>query len=358
MSKIRRHDQNSASCTHVSICAPLLFSWFIIQMLLPRRKLELVSLLIVCLSITVSLVSVMVMRYTSNLASHLARKRQEDTFWLDVDKTSFWYALKSMSTYPDVQSKFIQMYEDAETKAFLQQSVAQADSWVLQSWYTICKSFMSLFSYSQTDMNAILQRGSMFVISTEQFELLLNHGGITSEELSSRRDAATLIDLGAGDGKVTEKMRPFFAQLFATEVSRPMRTLLSSRGITVLDIDSWGYRQHFDLISCLNLLDRCDNPIDIIQTIKTALKPNGLLLLALVLPFSPYVEQRKSREPSQVLNITGAEFIDQVDSVVQVFQSVGFVLKSWTRVPYLCEGDSIHSVYTLDDAVFLFQLQQ
>ena len=199
----------------------------------------------------------------------------------------------------------------------------------------------------------------MFVLSTEQFEMLLNHGGISCEELSSSswKDTATLIDLGAGDGKVTEKMRPFFAQLFATEVSRPMRALLSSRSINVLPIESWGDEQHFDLISCLNLLDRCENPIDIIQTIKKALKPSGLLLLALVLPFCPYVEKRQSREPSQLLDVNGAEFIDQVESVVALFESLGFYLKSWTRVPYLCEGDSIHSIYILDDAVFLFKLQ-
>ena len=175
-----------------------------------------------------------------------------------------------------------------------------------------------------------------------------------------REDLLKRVDCDVGDGKVTEKMRPFFAQLFATEVSRPMRALLSSRDINVLPIESWGeHQQHFDLISCLNLLDRCDNPIDIIQTIKKALKPNGLLLLALVLPFSPYVEQRKSREQSQLLDITGAEYIDQVESVVEIFQQTfGFQLISWTRVPYLCEGDSIHSIYILDDAVFLFKLQE
>lgn len=32
---------------------------------------------------------------------------------------------------------------------------------------------MSWFSYTHTDMNGYLQRGSMFVLSSEQFQLLL-----------------------------------------------------------------------------------------------------------------------------------------------------------------------------------------
>ena len=201
----------------------------------------------------------------------------------------------------------------------------------------------------------------MFVLSSEQFEILLNHGGVSTQELSTRRDTATLIDLGAGDGRVTEKMRPFFARLFATEVSRPMQKLLASKSINVLPIESWAEQEpqpHYDLISCLNLLDRCDNPIDIIETIKKALKPDGLLLLGLVLPFNPFVEIRKSREPKQSLDISGAEFADQVESVVAILQNFGFNLLSWTRVPYLCEGDALHSIYILDDAVFVFKLQE
>ena len=306
----------------------------------------------------------MAMRYTSQLASQMAKKRQEDTFWLEHDKTEFWYALgdqQMSSMSPEIRAKFVQMYEDDETKEFITESVSQSDSWVLQTWYNLAKAFLSMFSYTQTDMNAMLQRGSMFVLSSEQFEMLLNHGGVSTQELSTRRDTATLIDLGAGDGRVTEKMRPFFARLFATEVSRPMQKLLASKSINVLPIESWAEQEpqpHYDLISCLNLLDRCDNPIDIIETIKKALKPDGLLLLGLVLPFNPFVEIRKSREPKQSLDISGAEFADQVESVVAILQSFGFNLLSWTRVPYLCEGDALHSIYILDDAVFVFKLQE
>lgn len=62
----------------------------------------------------------------------------------------------------------------------------------------------------------------------------------------------------------------------------------------IVDLDVW-YKTNvkFDVISCLNLLDRCDTPLELLQQIKSALAPDGRVLLALVLPFSAYVESGK-----------------------------------------------------------------
>lgn len=60
----------------------------------------------------------------------------------------------------------------------------------------------------------------------------------------------------------------------------------------VLGIDEWqqtGFQ--YDVISCLNLLDRCDDPLLLLRDIRLSLVPNtGRLILAAVLPFQPYVE--------------------------------------------------------------------
>lgn len=124
-----------------------------------------------------------------------------------------------------------------------------------------------------------------------------------------------------------------------------------------MSIDQWSNLHHkYDLISCLNLLDRCDNPASILKEAKKSLTSDGLLLVALVLPFRPFIEARNSRDPHQLLNIEGSTFIEQVDSFAQLMQhSYGFELQAWSRVPYLCQGDLLHSVYYLDDALFLFK---
>lgn len=65
--------------------------------------------------------------------------------------------------------------------------------------------------------------------------------------------------------------------------------------LRILDIDKWHLPdsgpEYFDAISCLNLLDRCDNPITILKQIRNKLNPDtGVLILALVLPLKQYVE--------------------------------------------------------------------
>ena len=66
---------------------------------------------------------------------------------------------------------------------------------------------------------------------------------------------------------------------------------------SVLGIDDWHMKkQKYDVISCLNLLDRCDKPLTILRNIKKALNPvKGKVILALVLPFRPYVEYGKNK---------------------------------------------------------------
>ncbi|KAL3275722.1 hypothetical protein HHI36_020470 [Cryptolaemus montrouzieri] len=189
----------------------------------------------------------------------------------------------------------------------------------------------------------------MFVVSLAQFLKLLRSDG------DWHRD--TFIDLGAGDGAVTSHMAPLFNEIYVTEVSSTMRTLLAGKGFKVLEVDEWDIDRKYDLIACLNLLDRCNNPIQLLKQIRQALKPNGLVFLAVVLPFSAYVEiGSRNHRPEELLPIIGSTFEEQVLSTVEdVLIPNGFEVQSWSRVPYLCEGDLRQSYYWLDDAVFILK---
>lgn len=65
--------------------------------------------------------------------------------------------------------------------------------------------------------------------------------------------------------------------------------------LRILGIDEWhqcGFQ--YDVISCLNLLDRCEDPLQLLRDIRRSLVPNtGRLIVAAVLPFQPYVEVGK-----------------------------------------------------------------
>ena len=59
-------------------------------------------------------------------------------------------------------------------------------------------------------------------------------------------------------------------------------------------VDSWMNRT-YDVISCLNVLDRCDKPLTLLRHIRNSLvSTSGRAVVAVVLPFSPYVEFGKT----------------------------------------------------------------
>lgn len=73
----------------------------------------------------------------------------------------------------------------------------------------------------------------MFVFSEEQFQQLLRIG----PEWKAER----LLDLGAGDGGVTEVMGAHFSEVYATEVSLPMKWHLQRRNYKLVGffVFSW-----------------------------------------------------------------------------------------------------------------------
>ncbi|XP_060534939.1 protein-L-histidine N-pros-methyltransferase isoform X2 [Cylas formicarius] len=260
-----------------------------------------------------------------------------------------WYQCDLNSLPPAIASKFVQLGPDNDTIKFLEESEKKSD-WILtQIWHTIVKAVLGWFM-TQTSINGWLRRGSMFVLSQPQLLKLLH--------ADDEWRADSLLDLGAGDGEVTARLAPLFRNVYVTEVSDTMRSLLDQKGYRVLDVDAWFLDRKFDFVACLNVIDRCDTPLQLLSRIRESLKSDGFLLLAVVLPFSAYVESgAPDHKPRELLPIDGERFEDQVISVVEeVLKPAGFDVTAWSRVPYLCEGDLHQSYYWLDDVVFVLRL--
>jgi len=286
------------------------------------------------------------LRARSSLVRNLVNKMAVEKEIEGLDKRT-WYSVNlELISNQEVRTKFLQFHNDSETEAFISSSFEQSDWIFTQLWYNLAKSILSWF-YCQTDINGMLDRGSMFVFSKEQF--------LKISKLDPDIKLDKMLDLGAGDGKPTQSMSGFFTETFATEVSAPMRKSLNLKGFKVLEIESWMEPEGFDLISALNLFDRCDKPLSIVKDIHTSLKPGGFFLVALVLPFKPYVESVPGHKPSEKMNIAGATFEAQVETAVSMFKEIGFHLENWARVPYLCEGDLNRPLYHLNNALIMFK---
>lgn len=278
-----------------------------------------------------------------------------------MDKSQ-WYSMDLEQMDEFLRSRFVQCGLDAETQAFLESSTEKSNWLGTQILHALARLFLGWF-LTKTTLNGFLGRGSMFVFSRDQFLRLL------------RLDAGTpalpafssLLDVGAGDGNVTAAIAPLFGQVDVTEKSPSMRRILGRRGFRVLDAttlkptegaedDDEG--QLYDVICCLNVLDRCETPLALLRTLRAKLaSPAGRLVLAVVLPLSQYVEGGPSgTEPLEVFQVRGSTLEQQAQSLYRdVMVPAGFVLESWTRLPYLCEGDLEQAYYWLDDVVMVLR---
>jgi len=198
---------------------------------------------------------------------------------------------------------------------------------------------------SDFDINGYLGTYPLFVLSTAQWRALgINPSG-----------AGHLLDVGAGRGDVTAELGRLFDQVTAVETSRGMARRLRRQGYRVLDLDLGAddLDEQFDAISLLNLLDRCDRPLSLLARARQLLRPGGQLIIALVLPYRPFVYRGgRSAAPSERLPITKKTFEAAArDFISLALLPLGLRVQTISRTPYLSGGDSAHALYELDDLI-------
>ncbi|XP_032681039.1 methyltransferase-like protein 9 isoform X2 [Odontomachus brunneus] len=293
------------------------------------------------------------------LSRALYDKEKADEWLEDYDKRR-WYRVDRRKFSEDLLNLWIPLgtgpdadLPDKAAKHFITRSTERSDSLSLQAWHSLARSVLSWF-ITRTSINGLLGRGSMHVFSSEQFQRLMNASGFMGPWHS-------LVDLGAGDGATTAHVAYLFEKVYATDISLPMRWALARRKFTVLDAEKWHQEAGpFNVILCLNLLDRCDRPNTMLSLLKASLAPGGRLVVALVLPFSPYVEvgERGNHKPLEDLpvreNGVEAQIIELVD---RVFTPAGLRCLAWSKLPYLCEGDLGQAYYFLHDMIFVLEAQ-
>merc|ERR1712037_147274 len=242
-------------------------------------------------------------------------------------------------------------------KTFITLSKERTEQFFLQLFYDVTAPFMKIFT-TKTTTNAILGRGEMFVVSKEQLMKMLPDVYAENPDHKFKN----WIDLGAGDGGalirgpslMTEKMS-------TTEICPVMRKRLEWRGFTVEDTDNWDQTEtKWDVISMLNLLDRAAYPDMFLDKAYDALAPDGILIIAIVLPYRPYVERGGTIANKPYADVhkfisPSRKYVDQVDRFIKAVEKKGFKHTTWSSVPYLCEGDRTIGYYSLKDTIIVFR---
>ncbi|MCA9648059.1 MAG: methyltransferase domain-containing protein, partial [Myxococcales bacterium] len=210
---------------------------------------------------------------------------------------------------------------------------------------------------SDFDANALLDMYPMFLLGERQLGRLLG--------LSQGARMGSVLDVGAGSGDVTRRLRPWCDRLLTTERSWGMARHLRRAGFECLRIDlsetTAGLTDApYDLISCFNVLDRCPRPGSLLKAIRGLLAPNGRLLLSVPLPFEPmFYSGARTLDPLEALDVAGAEWAEAAqDLCARVLPQNGFRPTTLSRVPYLSGGDSRRAAYVLDTAVVVAEVER
>lgn len=233
----------------------------------------------------------------------------------------------------------IDLPPDADTRAFIDRQSTMRHSRLRWATRAALRPFAGDFA-----LNGLLGTYPLHLLSTEQWRSLLG-------DTSGRR----LLDVGAACGDVTTRLAPLFDSVTVTEVNRPMVRRLRRQGwdthhldVTRCDVPG----DPFDVVTALNVLDRCSHPVSLLHRLVAATAPGGLVVVSMPLPHrAVWYDGPRLVDPRERLPVSGEDFEGGCRSLAAVVEHAGTTVVALARAPYLSGGDRRRSLYTLDDAI-------
>ncbi len=327
----------------------------------------------------------------SSPSSHPLQEAFDPTFESSILRPS--YTINCQCLPQDLAAKVLALECDDETHEFMRSCWSHRQKPWRACFLGLGLQFLRVF-FSVTDTNALLGTGSMFVLSRAHVRRLL------APALSAASPSPCLLDVGAGDGEVTLRLSPLFTSVTVTEVSGWMCRRLRKKGFSrviccdsissnghfsansnsQLHADAFAKGQVYDVVALMNLVDRCHEPAQLLKDSLRLLKPTGLILLAVVLPYGDFVEdggvQLRPRVPlrmtagrardgatfEQVLHAAAAPYALRdnlrhcLPQAVAAFAAeaadVGLEVLSVSALPYLSDangmGDTAYVVHAME----------
>jgi 2-polyprenyl-3-methyl-5-hydroxy-6-metoxy-1,4-benzoquinol methylase len=242
-------------------------------------------------------------------------------------------------TVPLVDLPILEFPPDHDTRVFIDEQRSTRHSRLRWATRTALRPFAGDFA-----LNGLLGTYPLHLLSTDQWRGLLGDGA-----------HGRLLDVGAACGDVTAQLAPLFDSVTVTEVNRPMARRLHRRGwethrLDVTDRDVPG--GPFDVVTALNVLDRCSHPVSLLHRVVDATEPGGLVVVSVPLPHRPvWYDGPRLAAPRQNLPITGEYFEEACRSMASLVEHAGTTIVALARAPYLSGGDRRRPLYTLDDAI-------
>lgn len=255
------------------------------------------------------------------------------------------FGIKRSALAPELRELAIEVGLDAAAEQFIEAALARPHG-RLQTWLHDlgCKIAPDF------DVNGLLNMYRVHLLSAEQWDALLPEqarGGVH-------------LDIGAGNGDLTQQLQARFDRTLVTEASWTMRRRLRRRGFatTPHDLRATKELERAAFVSCLNVLDRTAYPVTLLQRIAHAAPRVRWLVVAVPLPLDPFFYRGPfTLDPKERLRAPGPSWEQAVGQLHAALEGAlpAFRLRRFTRAPYLSWGDAHNSLYALDDVVFAFE---
>lgn len=231
---------------------------------------------------------------------------------------------------------------DAELEDFISDCPANPHSF----WQFFFAGLLSPFLPAY-EIHGLLKMYPMHLLSREQWKLLV----------PDRLQDGKLLDIGAGQGFVTEKARELFSSITTTETSRSMTKRLRAENFRSVRKDialhpELFLKKEFDVISILNVLDRCERPKTLLKNCLEFLKDDGVLIITDPLPLEAHLrnnsifskpEETLTTNTNKVWEACLAGFYEHT------LQPLGLEPLRISRLPYLYKNTTRHPYVALDD---------
>jgi SAM-dependent methyltransferase len=242
----------------------------------------------------------------------------------------------------ELSQRFVRQDLGEEGREYIQRVRATRAGRTKTAVHRLLRVWMSDF-----DVNGLLDMYPMHLLGTAQWKALLG------EAPRGRH-----LDVGAGSGDITRTIAPLVGETVTTETSRVMARNLRRSGFRCYEADIAETdvpEPRYDLVTCLNVIDRCARPLSLLEKLTGAIEPGGRLVLATPFPFDPFVyDGAASLAPIERLKVAqGGWEASVADLAEHVLDPLGLEIEALSRVPYLCRGDADRPLYVLDDAVLV-----
>lgn len=210
-------------------------------------------------------------------------------------------------------------------------------------------------------MNDIPADAIQHIFRRSSPELFLLSGSQWEQLLGSEKEPRRAIDIGTGTGDIAGVTKSLFSRGIVAVEPSPVLTwrlwLAGFETVTTADptVPAIG-ETGFDAVFALNLLDRVDDPWQMLRRLRDLAAPSGgKVVISLPLPYEFDGHRPFDTQLKPLIGLTSWEAAAQA-FMSEVLPAVGLQAVAFTRAPYLCQGSQFRSrnpVFVLDVGLFV-----